>query len=307
MTQRSKLKGSKLKGRMRVKNIINRITTKVYLILSCLSTVLLYQTLCSAVLPKEERVPGGVAVIELPDAFQQHKSPPSVWFEERPIALMREDSNPTSKWHAVVGLPLTLQPGMAHIVIQYGNQQQKLQFSVEDKQYLEERLHFKDKKHALPDPELQARIKREREHLDHVFGSWTNKPVPAFILHKPVHGRLSSDFGRKRIINGVTRSQHKGIDIAAPTGTPIKAAQAGVVEDVGDYFYTGKTVVLDHGQSFKTIYCHLDTVAVQQGQIITSQQRVGTVGQTGRATGPHLHFGVSLNNERVSPRLFLVN
>lgn len=89
-------------------------------------------------------------------------------------------------------------------------------------------------------------------------------------------------------------------------GTPIQVPADGVVTIVGDYFFNGRTVFVDHGQGFITMYCHLDSVAVQKGQVVKKGDVLGRVGATGRATGPHLHWNVSLNGNRVDPAIFLL-
>lgn len=260
-----------------------------------------------ASLPKDERVPGGVAVIELPKKFQHSQHPPQVTFEDQKVALIPYRKNNQSKWYAVVGIPLTMSPGLASITIRQGQYNDIVRFKVVHKKYPEERLQFKNKQHVAPDPKTQARIKHENEHLKKMYDSWTLKKIEGFSLKKPVKGRTSSSFGKRRLMNNQLRSIHKGLDIAAKTGTPVVAARLGKVQDIGDYFYTGNTVMIDHGQGFKTLYCHLHTVNVKEGELVETGQKIGTVGMTGRATGPHLHFGVNLNGERVSPSLFFVN
>ena len=149
-------------------------------------------------------------------------------------------------------------------------------------------------------------IERERRDLGRAItyrksgNAWRN----GFI--EPIKGRISGHFGNQRIFNGVPKSPHTGVDIAAPEGTPVKASGDGIVILSGkDYFYTGNMVVIDHGQSLQTIYAHLKSAVVKEGDIVSKGDVIGYVGKTGRATGPHLHWGASLNNVRFRPHSLL--
>lgn len=149
-------------------------------------------------------------------------------------------------------------------------------------------------------------IERERRDLGRAItyrksgNAWRN----GFI--EPIEGRISGHFGNQRIFNGVPKSPHTGVDIAAPEGTPVKASGDGIVILSGkDYFYTGNMVVIDHGQSLQTIYAHLKSAVVKEGDIVSKGDVIGYVGKTGRATGPHLHWGASLNNVRFRPHSLL--
>ena len=122
----------------------------------------------------------------------------------------------------------------------------------------------------------------------------------------PVQGRISGVYGSRRILNGIPKRPHAGVDIAAPTGTPVVAAADGVVSLVHqDMFYTGKTVMLQHGHGVSTLYIHLSAISVQAGQSVRQGEPIGAVGMTGRATGPHLHWGLNWFNLRLDPALLV--
>ena len=122
----------------------------------------------------------------------------------------------------------------------------------------------------------------------------------------PVAGTVSGEFGNQRIFNGVPKSPHTGVDIAAPEGTKVQAAGDGVVLLAGgNYFYSGNMVILDHGDGLKTIYAHLKDTSVQVGQQVQQGDVIGHVGHTGRATGPHLHFGATVYQTRFRPQALL--
>jgi murein DD-endopeptidase MepM/ murein hydrolase activator NlpD len=210
-------------------------------------------------------------------------------------------------WTAAVGIALSARPGPASITVQSeGSEPRQLGYTIEDKKYVEQRLKVAPGTVDLS-PENQARYERERSHQATVMATFTDPgllPSP-LRMQVPVPGPRSSSFGLRRVFNGKARSPHSGMDIAAATGTPIACPLPARVIDVGDYFFNGNTVWLDHGGGLLSMVCHLSTTSVQVGDELKTGQRVGAVGATGRVTGPHLHWGVMLNRTMVDPALFL--
>ncbi len=155
------------------------------------------------------------------------------------------------------------------------------------------------------DKNTLVRVKAEAKTIKNVFLGLTKERwwMSAFV--KPVEGKVSGRFGSQRIINGAPRSPHSGEDIAAPRGTAVVAMNEGMVRLTMDHFFTGKGVIIDHGLGLFSMYFHLSAIEVDQDQRVRKGQVIGKVGSTGRATGPHLHWGVRLNGARVNPYALL--
>ena len=254
-----------------------------------------------ASLPVERRVPGGIALLDLP---VDGPSPGAVYFNEHRSPVVRGPDG----WVAVVGLPLDLAPGphAARYVPAAGDPpEQPLAFDVVDRKYAEQRLEVKNPRHVNPEADDLARIEREQARIDAALGRYTAGMIPDFRMRAPVPGERSSSFGLRRYFNGEARKPHSGMDIAAATGTPIRAPARGRVIDAGDFFFNGNTVFVDHGEGVVTIYCHLSRIDVKPGQAVEAGAVLGLVGATGRVTGPHLHWGVAINRAMVDPALLL--
>ncbi|NOY86627.1 MAG: M23 family metallopeptidase [Deltaproteobacteria bacterium] len=149
------------------------------------------------------------------------------------------------------------------------------------------------------------RVRKDSGRLRSVLAERVEKRYweKPFVL--PVSGRISTRFGTRRILNGKPRSPHSGIDIAAPRGTPIAAANRGEVILAADLFLSGNTVVIDHGWGLLTIYAHMDSISVREHRLVDRGDILGRVGSSGRATGPHLHFGVFIRGAKVDPEQLL--
>ena len=244
-------------------------------------------------------VPGGVAVI----ALGTHHTPPAVTYMGKPV-LVVQDSAP-GQWIAVVGVPLSQTQPSQSIHLQTASGPSEILFEVKPKQYREQRITLKNTRQVNPLPDDLARIMRELEIQNEAYRSFRPETPSNLILDRPVQGKLSSPFGLKRYFNGEARNPHSGLDFAAPTGTPVHAPAAGKITLVGDYFFNGKTVFIDHGQGLISMLCHLSAIDVKPGDRVSRGQLVGKVGATGRATGAHLHWNVSLNDARVDPAIFI--
>ena len=253
----------------------------------------------AAALPRHQAVPGGVAVIELPATGGVR---PRVSFRDRPVMVVAEND----RWFAVVGIPLSMAPGPASLSIDNPDGPAlPLAFVIAHIDYPEQRLTIGNKRQVDPTADDLVRIAGDRREMNRAFRSWDEKPVDtAFRL--PAIGPRSSAFGLKRFFNEQPRSPHSGVDIAAPDKSAVVAPAAGVVVATGDYFFNGNTVLIHHGQGLVTMYCHLSEIDVQDGDRLDAGDLIGKIGQTGRVTGPHLHWSVSLNQVRVNPELFLV-
>lgn len=252
-----------------------------------------------AQLPRSLPVPGGVAVLPLADEFE---TAPSVYFRGRRVLVARD----SGRWQAVVGLPLTLEPGRHLIEIAgQGGAKRTLAFTVRDKKYDSQYLTLQDKRQVEPNADDLKRIQHDHKIIKRALAAWNARDLDDVHLDQPATGRFSSAFGVRRFFNKQPRNPHSGLDIAAPEGTPIAAPADGTVIETGNYFFNGNTVFLDHGQGLITVYNHLNKISVAPGDILARGQKLGEVGMTGRVTGPHLHWSVSLNGTLVDPVLFL--
>ncbi len=250
--------------------------------------------LAAAELPRHKPVPGGVAVVPLPvDADKR----PQVSYDGRQVLVSRNEQG----WQAIVGIHLSAQLGEHRLKVNG----EPLAFRVGDKDYPEQRITVQNPRHVNPNAQDMQRIGGERGRIRTALDTYSDHEPEAILMAVPVEGRRSSPFGLRRFFNDQPRNPHSGLDIAAPTGTPISAPAPGTVVEAGDFFFNGNSVFIDHGNGLVSMYCHLDRIDVAVGDKIRLGDNIGTVGATGRVTGPHLHWSIALNGNLVDPELFL--
>jgi hypothetical protein len=274
------------------------ITLRTCLRLSLL--VLALPLLAHASLPKASNVPGGVAIVPL-GSVSTGTDKPQTWLGDKPV-LVTSDHD---QWYAVVGLPLDIAPGSHELSVKIGGETKSETFMVNSKSYPEQHITLKDKTKVELSPADLARAEREIAAIKQLKLHWRAAQDTDMDFIVPAEGKLASRFGLRRFFNEEPRAPHVGLDVAVARGTPVKASAQGTVLAVGDYFFNGKTVFVDHGNGLITMYCHLDRIDVQAGETVSKAQLLGLSGMTGRATGPHLHWSVVLNGAMIDPELFI--
>ncbi|MDQ7072736.1 MAG: peptidoglycan DD-metalloendopeptidase family protein [Gammaproteobacteria bacterium] len=247
-------------------------------------------------LPRQNAVPGGVVIIPLAVITNEK---PVVTYNNKKVMVLKQ----AQQWLAIVGVPLSAKVGTQRLMINSAGKTSTTLFEIKDKSYPTQYITITDKRKVNPTQYDMTRINAEKAKTSAALKYWTEGGVSMNFIW-PIEGRVSGLFGRRRVFNGQPKRPHSGMDIAAPTGTEIHAPADGIVRDTGNYFFNGNTIFIDHGQGLMTLFLHLDEIAVEMGQEVKQGEVIGTVGATGRVTGPHLHLGVSLNNVKVEPRLF---
>ena len=180
-----------------------------------------------------------------------------------------------------------------------GQERVAVTFQVLTKEYPQEHLKVAPSK-VVPSVTDQKRIDKEQKMLNALYKNYLPAPIFGKPFQRPLESVITSSYGHRRVFNRQKMGQHLGVDFRAPVGTKIYPANQGRVVFVGDLFYTGNTVILDHGLGVFTVYAHLSTTAVKTGEMIDVSTNLGTAGMTGRASGPHLHWGVKINGQWIN-------
>ncbi|OFS87951.1 peptidase [Oligella sp. HMSC05A10] len=245
-------------------------------------------------------VPGGIAVLPL----AERGVVPTATYQGHAVLVV--PNGDAGGYLAIVGIGQKTKLGQHTLTVNYGGTQELVNFEVGAKKYREQHIKLSSNRHVNPSQADLDRYKREAAEQTAAYKAFRDAIPSNVVLDRPVEGgRYSSPFGLRRFFNGEERNPHAGLDIAVPQGTPVKASADGVVTITGDYFFNGKTVFVDHGQGLISMYCHLSEIDVVKGQRVRRGEVIAKVGSTGRSTGPHLHWTVSLNNQRVDPAIFI--
>lgn len=215
-----------------------------------------------------------------------------------------EDPQDSSKKMALLAIPYLMKPGKKKIQVDLkkDGKSMRLQVPVEviSRKYRSEKLRVNPSKVSPPKKYIKRIIRESRE-----IGKLYKKVIPNrywdFPIQLPVDDVVTSPFGTKRLYNGKMRGFHKGVDLRAAVGTPIKAPLQGKVVMSKDLYFTGNTVILDHGYQFVTIYAHMSQLQVKKGDVVEKGEVLGLAGATGRVSGPHLHWGAVLSGEKINP------
>ncbi len=248
---------------------------------------------------KNTAIPGGIAVID----FETKYTNPKAFYRTVPLYVQHIKNN---HWQALLGIPLMEKLGKKSITVKDFSSRI---FEIEVKKYAykEQYITLKDKnkKYINPINIHMKRIKNERPVLSKPRMTFSAQRLSNGMFTRPIDGITTGMFGVKRFYNGAARRPHTGLDYAGSIGTAVKAPANGKVLLTGNYFFNGNTIFLDHGQGLISVYIHLNKNLVKQGQLVKQGEIIGTVGKSGRATGPHLHWGIFLNGAAVNPTLLL--
>jgi murein DD-endopeptidase MepM/ murein hydrolase activator NlpD len=205
----------------------------------------------------------------------------------------------------LIGIDLFTKPDHYPIILKIKTKSSK---TIEIKRFIEIKEKYfpikkiyVDEKYVTPPPSVINRIKREQEILNRILQIFT----PQYLFEKefipPLVEKGKRNFGEIRVFNLKRESRHTGVDIPAPSGEEVKASNNGKVVLAQDLYYSGKTIIIDHGFGLFSLYCHLSKINVNEGQQVNKGDIIGKVGATGRVTGPHLHWGFKLNGARIDP------
>lgn len=229
---------------------------------------------------------------------------PRVLWMGRPVFLVSDGEKKV--WYGFFGVDLNAEPGIAplDVELEATGEKQRLDITIAKKDRGVRVLTLPREMVELDSATLE-RVKRESQVMKTALGTPPMVPLWTGTFTRPLDGEVVGVFGTRSIINGQPRSPHSGVDLRADEGTPVQSIHKGKVVLIADHFFSGKSVVVDHGGAIQSMYFHLQKTLVREGEEVGKGQVIGLVGSTGRATGPHLHFGMRVNGARVDPLQFV--
>lgn len=229
----------------------------------------------------------------------------SIYAEFRGLRFPLAFSEQNGSYGGLIGIDMNTQPSTYEVKIVATDGDSHIHLSKLSLKV--EKVDFGVQKLSLPpslvdlDRKTLERVNKEERRLNLLFRSFREERLWRGAFVRPVEGELSGEFGFSRIINGQRRSPHTGVDLLAEEGTPVLACNSGIVALVESLFFSGKSVILDHGWGLYSMYFHLSEVLVKEGDRVGKGTILGRVGSTGRSTGPHLHWGIRMSGARVDP------
>jgi murein DD-endopeptidase MepM/ murein hydrolase activator NlpD len=208
-------------------------------------------------------------------------------------------------WHAIAALPLETQVGDVEVDAEIGDARASSRLAIVEPGFPSRQIRGVPEKFVAPPPEVKARLEADRAAAAAAYARPFGPPLFRRDIAWPREARLSGRFGDQRVLNGEKATVHYGTDVTGPRGAPVLAANDGEVALVRDAYLSGNTVILAHGGGVFTAYFHLDRIDVRPGQRVTRGERIGRLGATGRATGPHLHWSARVDGLFVDPESLL--
>ena len=229
---------------------------------------------------------------------------PQVLWMGGPVYLVSDTEKRV--WYGFFGVDLKTEPGVVSLNVELGPTGEKQQIKIAIvKKDRGVRVLTLPREMVELDGKTLERVRRESGIMKEVLGAPPAAPLWWGPFTTPLEGEVVGVFGTRSIINGEPRSPHSGVDLRADAGTPVRSIHKGKVVLIADHFFSGKSVVIDHGGAIQSMYFHLEKTMVGEDEEVQKGQVIGLVGSTGRATGPHLHFGMRVNGARVDPLQFL--
>jgi len=229
-------------------------------------------------------------------------------FQKREFPVYRHPVDPAHRYFGLVAIPFRSQPGPARLTLRWtnaaGNHTRSMPFEIVAGKHRTDQLKV-DPGRANPNKKNIKRAQKEARIVKQTYASGSATGLWDGAFQLPMESQITSPFGNKRLFNGQLKSYHNGVDFRAPIGTPVVAANSGIVKMATNLFYSGNAVIIDHGNNIFTIYAHLSKIKVTAGQQIEKGQQLGLTGATGRVNGPHLHWGVKINGVAADPIQFI--